>query len=405
MSKFYEVARREYLENIKRKGFLFTTFVLPLFMVSVMAIPSLVIALSSHAGESIGIVDESGDFYKDLLQSSKDKKESEFSYSQDYTLLSIESLEVAEGMLERDEIVGYLVIPEDFLETSRAYYYSKSSNILTSERLSSSLRQTKAKKLLEDVEISEEKIEKIIERVEIRNFKVLKGEVKEESELSFMKPFLFAYFLVVSIFASSGYLLQGVVEEKENRVIEILLSSISANQLMVGKILGLGAVGLTQLFIWSSGLVLLSRNLPISLIPLSSLPFVFIYFLLGFLLFACILSAIGAISTSLRESQQISGAISLIAILPIFVFFAVMDKPNSLLVRVFSHFPIFTPTLMMMRIAITEVSLIDILTTILVLSLSVLGFGWLAIKIFRVGLLMYGKRPTFSEILKWIRYQ
>jgi len=413
LNKFLFVALNEYKVNVKRKGFIFTTLVLPIFMVGAMLVPALVVVFSSHSGETIGIVDETGRLYVDIVKNYDDIQSSKYGGSQakGYSLQKMESEGEARALLEEGRISGYLVIPPAFLETSRAKYMSKSTNILVLEDLNTSLRYTRIKSVLQESNIPSEKMKEITRGVDIDSYKITEQGETQESEFSFFKVFLFSYFLIISIFMSGGYLLQGVVEEKEGRIVEVLLSSISAQELMMGKILGLGALGLTQMLLWGGGLFTLSfyvqsaTSIKIEFLPASIMPVVLIYFLLGYLLFASIYAAVGALSTTLRESQQISGAIASLAIIPVMFFFYVMDKPNSLLVNVLSHVPFFTPTLMMMRIATTEVPLADLLTTTAVLAISTYLMTRVAAKIFRIGILSTGKRPTVGEMLRWMRYE
>jgi ABC-2 type transport system permease protein len=413
LNKFLFVALNEYKVNVKRKGFIFTTLILPIFMVGAMLVPALVVVFSSHSGETIGIVDETGRLYVDIVKNYDDIQSSKYGGSQakGYSLQKMESEGEARALLEEGRISGYLVIPPAFLETSRAKYMSKSTNILVLEDLNTSLRYTRIKSVLQESNIPSEKMKEITRGVDIDSYKITEQGETQESEFSFFKVFLFSYFLIISIFMSGGYLLQGVVEEKEGRIVEVLLSSISAQELMMGKILGLGALGLTQMLLWGGGLFTLSfyvqsaTSIKIEFLPASIMPVVLIYFLLGYLLFASIYAAVGALSTTLRESQQISGAIASLAIIPVMFFFYVMDKPNSLLVNVLSHVPFFTPTLMMMRIATTEVPLADLLTTTAVLAISTYLMTRVAAKIFRIGILSTGKRPTVGEMLRWMRYE
>jgi len=413
LNKFLFVALNEYKVNVKRKGFIFTTLVLPIFMVGAMLVPALVVVFSSHTGETIGIVDETGRLYVDIVKNYDDIQSSKYGGSQakGYSLQKMESEGEARALLEEGRISGYLVIPPTFLETSRAKYVSKSTNILVLEDLNTSLRYTRIKSVLQESNIPSEKMKEITRGVDIDSYKITEQGETQESEFSFFKVFLFSYFLIISIFMSGGYLLQGVVEEKEGRIVEVLLSSISAQELMMGKILGLGALGLTQMLLWGGGLFTLSfyvqsaTSIKIEFLPASIMPVALIYFLLGYLLFASIYAAVGALSTTLRESQQISGAIASLAIIPVMFFFYVMDKPNSLLVNVLSHVPFFTPTLMMMRIATTEVPLADLLTTTAVLAISTYLMTRVAAKIFRIGILSTGKRPTVGEMLRWMRYE
>lgn len=241
MNKSLFVARNEYKVNVVRKGFLFTTLVLPLLMAGAMFVPVFVVAFSSHGGETIGVVDESGQLYHDLMKNYTEVQSP--STPKGYMLEEIKTENEAHALLEQGKISGYLIIPQDFISSSKAKYVSKSTNILVLEYLNPALRYTRISKILAESNISDERVDEIKRSVNIETFKMTKEGEKQENEFSFFKIFLFSYFLIISIFMSGGYLLQGVVEEKEGRIVEVLLSSISARELMMGKILGLGALG------------------------------------------------------------------------------------------------------------------------------------------------------------------
>jgi ABC-2 type transport system permease protein len=236
-----------------------------------------------------------------------------------------------------------------------------------------------------------------------------KGESGKEDISRLLISLAFALFFMITIFTSSNFLLQGVVEEKENRVMEILLSSDSHRDLLTGKIFGLGAVGLTQVFIWqiigiavlSSGPVaLLLKGISIS-IPL--LIFASGYFILGYLVFACILAGVGAIATTSREGQQIAGIFTMIGAMPLMISQLILSKPDSIVSMIFSYFPLTSPITMIMRISTGNVQYYEVVLSLIILTVSILVIIELSVKIFRASLLMYGKKPTISELIKYVR--
>jgi ABC-2 type transport system permease protein len=209
---------------------------------------------------------------------------------------------------------------------------------------------------------------------------------------------------MISIIGSSGYLLQGVAEEKENRVIEILVSSATTDQLLAGKVLGLCAAGLTQLLIWICiGVAPAAATFPFLDLRWSQLGVALVFFLLGFLLYGTLMGGCGALGNNYRESQQLSVVWTMSAVSPFFVMTFIMQQPNGTLARVFSYIPLTAPVTMMLRVSSTAVPLWDIALSAVLLAASLYFFIKLGGKLFRVGVLMYGKRPTLVEIVRWLR--
>jgi ABC-2 type transport system permease protein len=207
------------------------------------------------------------------------------------------------------------------------------------------------------------------------------------------------------VFISSGYLLRSVAEEKETRVVEIVISSVRPMELMAGKVFGLGAVGLTQVLVWllsaaafSGGLVALVAAAGAVLVPTRVLVLGVIYYLLGYTLYAILMAGIGALGTTMQESQQLAGIFSFFAAIPYMLSGFLFANPNALVARVLSFFPLTAPTMMMLRLPLAEVLWVDVAGSIAALIISIPLALWVGGKLFRVGLLIYGKRPTLKEI-------
>jgi ABC-2 type transport system permease protein len=228
--------------------------------------------------------------------------------------------------------------------------------------------------------------------------------------LNLMVPYFLGILLVMTIFVTSGYLLQSVAKEKTSRVMEIILSSVTAQELLAGKVLGLGALGLTQIVIWLLSTFVLSGGavgLLGVVIPMLTRPQFFVlglvYYLLGFLVYAVLMGGVGALGTTQQESQQIAGIFSLMAAIPLMLGGFMFSNPNMTLVRVFSWFPLTAPTMMLLRMPMVEVPMIDIVGSIVMLIISIPVILWAGSKVFRMGLLMYGKRPSLRQVLRALR--
>jgi ABC-2 type transport system permease protein len=196
-----------------------------------------------------------------------------------------------------------------------------------------------------------------------------------------------------------------VAEEKESRVVEIVVSSVRPVELMAGKVAGLGALGLTQVLVWvasatgfSGGAVALLAVAGAASIPARVLALGVVYYLLGYTLYAILMAGAGALGTTMRESQQLAGVFSFFAAVPYMISGFLFANPNMAIARALSFFPLTAPTMMMLRLPLAEVPWVDVVGSIVVLLLSVPAALWVGAKLFRVGLLVYDKRPTLREI-------
>ena len=215
--------------------------------------------------------------------------------------------------------------------------------------------------------------------------------------------------LLVSIFFSSGYMLNALVEEKENRVMEVLLSSVKPDALLLGKFFGLGAAGLLQMAAWlaSVGLGVLAVgfivDVPADILTLPGVGDVAIaagYFLFGYALFASLMAAVGAVTTSLREANQISAIVIVPAFIPIWFNFILFTEPDGTLARVLTYIPVTAPVTGLIRLAIDGMGPLETVAALLALAACSAGALWLAMRLFRAYLLMYGKRPTLKDMAR-----
>jgi len=305
-------------------------------------------------------------------------------------------------------ISSYIIIPDDYLQNGTIELYSTNSGFDFQEmELSTRLSEIIITTLLAD-KVDDDILTRIVEPVDMKLFTIdSAGEIKEKGILDilgdFALPFFTGMLLIVTIFSASGYLLRGVAEEKETRVIEIILSSLSPRELLTGKIIGLGCVGLLQITIWISvGTMGSIYVLPVVIKPLVLL-LAFVYFILGFLLFASIMAGVGAISGSMQEAQQLVGIFTFVAISPMMFMQVLITKPDGAISIFLSLFPLTSPVAMLSRIAVSDVPIYQIAASILILIVSVYFVIILSSRLFRVGLLMYGKRPDIRTIVQYMR--
>ncbi|MCC7572077.1 MAG: ABC transporter permease [Candidatus Methanofastidiosum sp.] len=394
-SKTKIVAVTEFLTNVKRKEFIILTFLLPLILVMSMIIPVFFMQTISHEKESLGVVDETGIVLPILKERYND-----------YIIKDLLSAEEARQLLENNNISGYLIIPSDFINVGKVSYYSKvqlSTFSSANMNLEAILSDIVIEGLLEEKRVSKEIITKVKNPIEMERITVTKKGEEVETPFSFVGNYLLPLFLFMSIMNAGGYLLNGIIEEKENKVVEVLLSTISSNELLSGKILGLGGLGILQISIWMSGIVIITSFLKIPLVSLEKGILIMVFFVLGYLFYSSLFAIIGSISTSTRDSQQISALVSFLVFIPLLLFFGIVQNPNMAFIRLLGMVPPFIPTIMMMRILLSEVAVVDIIISVIILSISLIVSVKIASKIFKIGILRYGTKPSFNEVLRWVR--
>jgi len=409
MRRVLIIARHEYLVNVRRVGFIVMTALVPLLGTAGLLIAAFfggqaaAFFASTFVPETreIGMVDRLGTFTPILPQ-----------YQDTVQLFGDE--EAARAALQADEIASLLVIPEDYIETGRVIMTSKGGGFSTAILEDSDTMQA----FFVDHLLGEEVDAALRERVADPIEPVLVS-LEEEGEpeggplsivLNLIVPYFLGILLVMTIFVTSGYLLQSVTKEKTSRVMEIILSSVTARELLAGKVLGLGALGLTQVVIWLLSSVALSGGavglLGVAL-PLLVRPQVLIlgvvYYALGFVVYAVLMGGVGALGTTQQESQQLAGIFSIMAAIPLMLGGFMFSNPNMTLVRVLSWFPLTAPTMMLLRLPMTEVPLVDIVGSIVMLIITIPVILWAGSKVFRMGLLMYGKRPGLRQVLRALR--
>lgn len=396
------IAKNEYFTTIKRKEFILIVIAFPLFMLGMMAIGGLfAMSFVDSDEKTYGIIDNSKLFADDDINPKTTNNE-----SKQLKFKLYETAEAAKNDLLNENIEAYAVVPWDYVQSKNLTIYSLKGG-LSSHAVASKLESITRDKLLKDANVSATTINFIKNK---GNSKVVvlnkKGEVKGEKDdfrifVSFISLFIFPFLFVMAIFVSASYLLQGIVEEKESRIIEILLSSATETELFAGKLLGLGALGLTQIMIWGIfALPLIITSAFILSFSVLSLILILIYFILGYLLYGSLFLAVGAISTSLNEANQISGLFTMIVMFPIFFIGILMENPNAIVFKILSLFPPLTPVMMMFRI--DSVSMYEVVLSIILLAVSVVAVIKISARLFKTGTLM-DRRPSVREIIRIIK--
>ncbi len=425
MRKILAVVKREYLQIVRTKGFVIGTILGPVLMSLFIVVPVLMSIVAVDQQEKLGIVDSSGQIYADLEKklNTHTLKDGSLRYLlEEYRMTAdVDSLRESlnQKVLEK-ELNAYVFIPRDIIEGGEAEYISEHvSDFEKNRSLNSALNSVIIEKRLKGEKIDPQLIGKLMMPVRLNTKKVTVRGVEEDTG----GTFIIAYFLVLILYMTLIFygqaILRGVIEEKNSRVVEVVLSSLRPFQLMAGKIVGIGAVGLTQYAIWTVFGVLLAtqggalatgffpqaQGFAIPSIPLYIFVYFVLYFILGYFLFSTLFAAIGSMVNSEKEAQQLMMPVMMLLIIPLLLIMFIIRSPDSTLSVSLSLFPFFTPMLMLLRICILLPPFTQILLSLVILILTTLFMIWFSAKIYRIGILMYGKPPSLPEIFKWIRYR
>jgi ABC-2 type transport system permease protein len=406
------IARHEYLTNVRRAGFIFFTLLVPALGLIGLVVAAFFSGQAAQFFESqfggdrlrvVGVVDGSG-LYTPIPAD----------FAGEYRLYPDEA--AAREALLAEAIGGFIVIPPDYVETGQVTAYAtggffESVTLTDSDALRAFLvHGLLAGRADPDIAARAADPADVTPITLDENGQPTRGTDVASTIAGFIIPYVLSIFLIISIFTASSYLLRSVSEEKETRVIEIVLSSVSASQLLAGKVLGLGALGLTQVLVWmlsgfllTGGLGALAAGVMVALNPVA-FALAAAYFLLGYLLYGTLMASAGALGTSMRESQQLAGLFSFGAAVPLMFNSFILASPNSTIARVLSYFPLTAPTTMMLRLPLSgTLPVLDIALSLGGLLLSIPFVIWGGAKVFRLGLLLYGKRPGLREIVAALR--
>ncbi len=404
MNKIWIIGRHEFLTAVKRWSYIILTLSLPLLALFGML---AYYGISNWAGEKppaeklkIGYVDNIGIF-------------DEYTNTSAVTFISYTTDSEAKQALLNESISEYFVIPSTYMDTGVIDRYTTKREVMVPD-LDIKLIQDFFVSNLVGSNVSGYVLSRVQNPLALNSVRLdtKTGEIipAEDKLASFLMPYAFGMLFMMALFLSSGYLLQGVAEEKENRLIEILLSSVSARQLLIGKVMGLGAAGLVQIIVWliTMGVFaivaadkipqLAGLHVSANLILLS-----IVYFILGYLLLGIIWAAIGSIGASARESSQWTSIVVLPAVMPVALIGLFMTNPNHVIFTILTLFPITAPIMAVMKLSNGALPLWQLILSIVIMIASIAAAMWLASRVFRTFLLMYGKRPSIKEVWRYIR--
>jgi ABC-2 type transport system permease protein len=291
------------------------------------------------------------------------------------------------------------------MEKGKIEYRSENvGNIRDQERFSKILEDVIIERRLEAKGYNSKAIRDLSTDVDVKTIKVSsKGEEKESGFLeTFFTGYIFIMMLFMLVMTSGQMLIRSLIEEKSNRIVEVLMSSCSSQELLVGKILGLSLLGLTTISFWLLILVGVNFSMPTPFVSFDHIALLLVYFVLGYLLYVAIFITAGAPVSTEQEAQQMTAYVTILVMFPIALAIPAMQNPDSTMVKVLSQIPLLTPTMMALRLSIQAPALWEIALSLVTLSASIVGMMWVAAKVFRIGILLTGKRPNLKEMYRWI---
>jgi ABC-2 type transport system permease protein len=438
MSKFWVILKREYTQVVKKKSFLIMIFLTPVLMGGFMILPALLVQKEASSSEMLAVIDrgelEIGDQFAESLSRYTLESSGEPSYAVTevfritpddenrfqnvYDSLTLEI---------RDKNLKYILVvkPDAHLADSNLYLVTNANDFIAINRFEARLSRILSTHRLKqsDINLPIDSVLLLTQNVDLA-MKDTKG-LAIPFQVKYFGALIFVMIMYMMIITYGATLMRSVIEEKSSRIIEVLISSVTPFQLMFGKIIGLGLAAFTQVAVWVViGLVLFfaSNSAAIEVDPAISriafnpviVAFFVLYFVAGYVLYSALFALIGSIVNSDKEAQNFIFPITITLILPVMVGIGVVKDPYATWVLVMSYIPFITPSMMLMRIIFLAPTATEYSFFSGILAEATLGFlvvvaatfftVWVTAKIFRVGILMYGKRPTLPEIIRWVRY-
>lgn len=391
--KFYnikKVLRWEFIKSVKSPTFLILTFIIPAIMLIFGGIGYYSGKSGTEKPCKVVVLDETGHFYPFFEKHIKNP------------LLTIVPHELGtshemESILNENKYNGYIIITEENINSGYISFYSLDARNANVDILSGELKTIFSMYKLKNLGLNQEQINTVTTplRIDVRS---IKGD--ELSFADYILPLVASMILVFAVIFSGQVLMQGIIKEKQNKIVEILLSSISSSELLIGKIIGYGLLSLVQLIIWVfTAIFIVGRFVDLRTldIGINDLIFPFLYFFFGYFMLSSIFAAIGATMKEAQEGSQVQGLIIMIPMLPIMLSAPIIMNPNGVWVRIISHIPPFIPTMMLLRMGCTNIESWELLTTIIMLILSTLLFVSLGARIFERGIMKYSRAFTFKD--------
>ncbi len=441
MKKFFAVVKREYVQRVRSRFFVVATILGPILMAGFAIVPALMFGIKSGGPTRLAIVDQTGKMYERVakeLQSDRGQRgqsptpraEEPPGLNNDPTERAKQNGNMIQGSfaveevkmdgrsvddvrkdldsrVSRKEIEGYIILPPNLLQNGQPEFSARNTaDLFTQSKVENSINRALRSQRMVENGLDEKKIEKMSEPVNLKTTGA--GGKESKGESSFYLVFGLGLLIYMSVLLYGQFVLGAVIEEKETRIAEILFSSMRSFPLMMGKLIGVSLVALTQLGIWAVAFLSFSAWLAGSSFTLPHIPpLVFVYFvvffLMGYFIYATVYAVVGSMVTTTQEGGQLALPIVLLLVMGFYLSFNIIRSPNSSLAFWASMFPFFAPITMLVRIVTETPPLWQILLSLGIGIVTVVGLMWVAARIYRVGMLMTGKKASIPEVLRWIR--
>lgn len=444
MRKFLAVVKREYLKLVWTKTFLLSTFLFPIVGLGFMFVPAILLSIEGEA-TSLAVVDQSGRLYEPLKnaltakakveqpdaaeamnqisgsQAEQAKRTAEMMKAQ-FELEEIKADANSLEQIKRDlnerlraqKLDAYVVVPANLDDPTFELYARNTSDITLQSKLGSAINQAVRRVRMQDANINPEKLDGINRSVPLNTTRVSDAGESEDNGIGFFLAFGVGIMMMLILTIYGGQILNAVVEEKETRIAEILFSSARPFDLMMGKIVGVGLGALTQFAIWLGSIAaiavfgvvqLKAAGLDIPLPAISPVFFValFVFFILGFFTYATIYALIGSMVTNAQEGNQFALLGTAPLLISFYCTFPILRSPNSDFSTWMSIAPFMSALLMPVRMSVNMPPFWQVGLSVLLSLITIVGLTWLAARVYRIGMLMTGKKATIPEVWRWIR--
>jgi ABC-2 type transport system permease protein len=418
--KVLAVIRREFVERVRTKWFWIGTIMGPILFGGLLVF-QVFLATKTGGQRRVVVVDRAAGSFGTRLTDDLAAAVPRF---------HIVRVAAGPGVTDslRDEVLtkrldGFLLIDDSTLDAGRAEYRgSNASSPGDMEALERALGRLVFAARLERQGIDPAVVRRAEVRVRLATQKLTeRGVVAESGEQAVILAFGTAILLFMAILIYGIQVMSSVLEEKTTKIVEVLISSLKPFQLMLGKVIGAGAVGIVQLAVWAGSAALLTSQqgrlatllsrdaappgagLQLPQVPPATLAVLLAYFLLGYFLYAAVFAAVGAISSTEQEARQAQTPVSLVLMVPYLSFLGILNEPNGQLATTMSLIPFWSPIAVPVRWSVTPIPAQELALSLAILVAAVVGVAWVAAKIYRVGILMTGKRPSMREVMRWVR--
>ena len=443
MKKFLTIVKREYVQRVRAKMFIVSTVLLPLVMSLFAIVPAIILNIDVGGPMRVAVVDQTGKMFGPLQSAFADEEAAEAEQQpspepqpagpsrrglpsmakREFVLTEVKpdgrSAEAVRAELDQQllakQLDGYVILPPDFISTGKAMFFNNNpGDMLSRGILDSGMTRAVREQRLAEANVDPRTTKDLFKRVDLESVKIGAAGEERDSGQSFVLVFGVGFIMYLAILMYGQVILGAVIEEKETRIAEILFSSVKPFTLMMGKLVGVSLVALTQLCIWATAFsafaiygvnLLMSKGLPANIpkIPFSHYIYFGLFFLLGYFIYATIYALVGSMVTTAQEGGQLAMPIILILVVSFYLFLPVSRSPDSTFSFWVSMLPLSAPVAMLVRIVTQTPPFWQIALSLVIGFSTVLLIMWFASRVYRVGMLMYGKRASLPEAWRWVR--